>query len=289
LSPNHDDIEQAALALAVELAHDAIDIARGDHGAVAQKADALDVVTDADVRIERHFRQCIEERFPEHAILGEEEGLDPGGRDWTWVVDPIDGTFNLVTGLPGVATSIALMHGDEARVGVIGDFGLATVFSSRKGNGMTWEGGWPPGSDPGSAEIGQARLFIDSGHQAPDARMFAALQGIAELAPVVPRLIGSAAVSLAAVALNGGCFVGAGLELWDAAAGVLLVEERGHSVRCWRFADDSQHHVLAGEPRLVRHLEPAMLPFIEAWRDKLQSSGSAVGQKLLGPSSSGLV
>src|SRR5262245_35150964 len=85
-----DDVEHAALDLAERLAREAIELARGEPSVVGHKADALDVVTAADVAIENHFRQRIGERFPSHAVLGEEQGLDPNDRDWTWIVDPID-------------------------------------------------------------------------------------------------------------------------------------------------------------------------------------------------------
>jgi hypothetical protein len=113
----------------------------------------------------------------------------------------------------------------------------------------------------------------------PDPHLFGVVERLAALAPVVPRMVGSAAVSLAAVAVGGGCFVGAGLEIWDAAAGMLLVEERGCPVRWWRFEGDSFHHVLAGEPELVRLFEPLMPDFIEAWRAK-----TTIRSALLGPS-----
>jgi myo-inositol-1(or 4)-monophosphatase len=281
-----ESLERAALALAGELARDAIELAAGEPTVVGLKTDALDVVTAADLAIERHFRQRISERFPGHAVLGEEQGLDHrAGGGWTWVVDPIDGTFNYATGLVGASSSLALVHDGETRVGAIADFGLDTVFSARKGAGLTWQGRVGPGDD----RLGRARLLIDPGHQVPDPSVFRVLERFAELAPLAPRLVGSAAVSLAAVALSGGCFVGSGLELWDAAAGMLLAEERGRAVRWWRSAADSFHHVLAGEPDLVRAFEPLMPDFVHAWR--LRRDGTAPGglvEDLLGPSHAAL-
>src|SRR6266851_165565 len=110
------DVERVALVLAQELGREAIELARGEPQVVARKTDHFDVVTAADLAIEARFRERIGERFPNHAILGEEQGLDKEGRDWTWVLDPIDGTFNHATGLPGAASSIALMGGGETRV-----------------------------------------------------------------------------------------------------------------------------------------------------------------------------
>src|SRR5690349_14345910 len=110
-------VEESALALAEELAREAMAVSSGRPALIGTKSDALDVVTAADVAIEQRFRERIAERFPGHAILGEEEGLAGRRGGWTWIVDPIDGTFNYATSLVGVGSSIALMHEGELRVG----------------------------------------------------------------------------------------------------------------------------------------------------------------------------
>ena len=95
---------------------------------------------------------------------------------------------------------------------------------------------------------------------------------------------------LAAVALTGGSFVGAGLEIWDAVAGTLLAEERGLTVHWWRLARDSSHHVLAGEPELVETFEPGMPNFIRAWHCQRADSPAGISaDDLLGPSATILV
>lgn len=285
MSNPQEDIERSALALAQELAREAIELARGGSAFVGRKANAFDVVTAADIAIETRFRERIKERFPAHAILGEEQGLDAKDREWTWVLDPIDGTFNYAIGLPGAASSIALMRDRETRVGAIADFASDTVFSCRKGAGMNSDRGTIPADTDPVSELGRACLYIDPGHQSPDPVIFGAIQALAEIGPVVPRLIGSAAVSLAAVAFSGGCLVGAGLETWDAAAGTLLAEERGRTVLWWKYAGDSSHHLLAGDADLVNALQPAMPDFISAWRRKADSASATRSRdELLGPS-----
>ena len=278
-SPEDERVERAALVLAEDLAREAIELASAPPAGVGHKADVLDLVTSADTAIEQRFRQRIAERFPDHAVLGEEQGLDEEGRDWTWIVDPIDGTFNYATRFVGAGSSIALMHGDVLRVGVVADLALGTVYSCRKGAGTTWSGGSLPIDVDSAGAPGRARLFVDPGHQVPDPSMFRVVGTLAGLAPVVPRMVGSAAVSLAAVALAGGCYVGAWLDVWDAAAGMLLAAERGRTVRWWRLAGDSYHHVLAGERELVLAYERVIPEFIEAWRRKTTAAG-----RLLGPS-----
>ncbi|MCC5948697.1 MAG: histidinol phosphatase [Nitriliruptoraceae bacterium] len=97
-------------------------------------------VTDVDVGIERAIRRRIQDRFPEHAILGEEDGRT-GPRDApTWVIDPIDGTTNFVKGNPIFATLIAVRVGDDDRVGVVSAPALGTRFDGVVGAGARQDG-----------------------------------------------------------------------------------------------------------------------------------------------------
>ncbi|MFA5952324.1 MAG: histidinol-phosphatase [Hyphomicrobium sp.] len=75
-------------------------------------------VTIADKAIEAALRKEIEERFPGHAILGEETG-GSGDGDQLWVIDPIDGTKSFVTGMPLFGALIAFAEKGVPRVGVI--------------------------------------------------------------------------------------------------------------------------------------------------------------------------
>jgi len=68
-------------------------------------------VSATDRAIERLLREQIAAEFPDHAIVGEEEGATPGrGSPFTWVIDPVDGTTNFVNGLPLFACSIGLLY-----------------------------------------------------------------------------------------------------------------------------------------------------------------------------------
>ncbi len=68
-------------------------------------------VSTTDRAVERLIREQIAAQFPDHAIIGEEEGVTPG-RDsaFTWVIDPVDGTTNFVNGLPLFACSIGVLY-----------------------------------------------------------------------------------------------------------------------------------------------------------------------------------
>lgn len=76
--------------------------------AVERKGDASPV-TEADRAAEHAMRQVLREAFPDHGILGEEEGEERGGARFLWVLDPIDGTKSFVTGRPTYASLIALL------------------------------------------------------------------------------------------------------------------------------------------------------------------------------------
>ena len=73
-----------------------------------------DPVTEADRRVEAYLKEKIERYLPSHGIVGE-EGTGEGTEttEFTWVIDPLDGTTNFLNGLPIFASSIALLHRGE--------------------------------------------------------------------------------------------------------------------------------------------------------------------------------
>ena len=85
---------------------------------VEQKPD-LSPVTVADRETETALRAMIAEAFPEHGILGEEQGADRADADHLWVLDPIDGTKRFTTGHAQFGTLIALLHRGRPILGVI--------------------------------------------------------------------------------------------------------------------------------------------------------------------------
>lgn len=76
-------------------------------------------VTEIDRKVERQIREVIQEMLPNHGILGEEYGADSKDEEFVWVVDPIDGTKQFITGIPVYGTLIALCHHGEPVLGVI--------------------------------------------------------------------------------------------------------------------------------------------------------------------------
>lgn len=86
--------------------------------AIEEKEDNTPV-TVADRETERLIRRLIEERYPNHDIIGEEFGGEVGRSEWEWIVDPIDGTKSFIRGVPLYTTLVAVIHKGQPVVGVI--------------------------------------------------------------------------------------------------------------------------------------------------------------------------
>ncbi|MDO4776534.1 MAG: inositol monophosphatase family protein [Cardiobacteriaceae bacterium] len=102
------------------------------------KADASPV-TLADRETERHLRALIRARYPEHAILGEEEGAS-GDSPWRWIIDPIDGTRSFMAGHPIYAVLIALCYEGIPLVNIIDMPALGERFAATHDTQTTFNG-----------------------------------------------------------------------------------------------------------------------------------------------------
>lgn len=98
------------------------------------------LVTVADREIEATLRKRIAEEFPDHAILGEEEGFQGDKSSPTWVIDPIDGTNNYAWGIPIFGTLIALRIGDQTEIGVAHGPAIGERYEGVRGGGATMNG-----------------------------------------------------------------------------------------------------------------------------------------------------
>jgi histidinol-phosphatase len=113
-------------------------------GVDAQAKDDGSPVTAADKECERLIREAIASRFPEDAMLGEEEGESKGsagkktkdsGKTRRWIIDPIDGTYGFARGQPIFATLLALEEDGEINLGVVHAPALQQTFWAEKGRG----------------------------------------------------------------------------------------------------------------------------------------------------------
>ena len=97
-------------------------------------------VTVADKSAEQRIRALIEQYYPDDGIIGEEFGARQGKTNYSWIIDPIDGTRSFVAGVPLYATLIALVENNSPVVGVAHFPALnETIYASRSG-GCYWDG-----------------------------------------------------------------------------------------------------------------------------------------------------
>lgn len=191
--------------------------------------EAHDIKLDLDVRSQELITRIILERFPGHAILGE-EGLT-GNQEgvFQWIVDPIDGTVNYFYGLPHFCVSIALRRNGEIILGVIYDPMRDELWSVGKG-GMPTLNGVPCHA---SMRDKLSDAIVSVGFSKTRSAIDAGMPLLEKMAHKVRkcRMLGSAALDLAYVATGRlDAYIETSVSLWDIAAGVLLVEAAGGRV-----------------------------------------------------------
>lgn len=133
------DWRDAALVFA-DLADQVTLAAFRQHGTVKTKTDGS-WVTACDIETEQRLRAAIINAFPDHSILGEEDGVTHGDPEApTWVIDPIDGTANFVSGNPIFATLIAVRVNGQEVASVISAPALTTRFDAIRDGGSRQDG-----------------------------------------------------------------------------------------------------------------------------------------------------
>lgn len=108
---------------------------------IETKSHANDFLTEADTAVSDLFIKRVQETYPEHAILSEEqdEVLNEGA-EYEWVIDPIDGTRNFAVGIPSWCTSIALAKNGETILGALYNPMSDQLFFAEKGKGAFLNG-----------------------------------------------------------------------------------------------------------------------------------------------------
>jgi len=219
------------LEVAVDIAQEAGKVLREEMErppTIAYKGD-FDLVTQADRRSEQVIVRLLQEHFPQHAVAAEEGTGKDTGSEYRWHVDPLDGTTNFAHGYPCFCVSMALAHRKELLLGVIYNPVYQELFAAARGEGATFNGrkircskidalknsllctGFPNHQRQSLSNIHFYRDFTLRSH------------GV--------RRDGSAALDLAYVAMGRfDSFWEFGLNAWDTAAGVVLVEEAGGKI-----------------------------------------------------------
>ena len=219
------------------------------------KLNSFDVVTEADKASERLIIDGIHSAFPGHSVLAEESGRDgTDDAEWLWIIDPLDGTTNFNQGLPVFSVSIALQHNGVTVVGVVYAPYLGEMFTALKGNGAYLNG--KPihvrrNSDIGSMVVATGMPYDRDRH--PDNN----LDNISRVCLRVrgTRRMGSAAIDLAYTAAGYyDAYWELNLNIWDVAAGILLVQEAGGVVGSLR--ENRNQSVIAGSAESLSVFRP---------------------------------
>lgn len=196
-----------------------------------------DFATNADIASEKLIIKAIKKQFPDHAILAEESGVStpgvaatPGVAQYTWVIDPLDGTRNFQAKLPIWCVSIALLKDGEPIIGVIYCPVLHEMHSARLGGGAKLNGRKLAVSEVNKLKdttviAGIPGLCYGPNHDKAARKMSKILKNVFRV-----RSFGAAAYEIMMVARG---FADAYIDLsgttklWDVAAAMVIVREAG--------------------------------------------------------------
>lgn len=198
---------------------------------VKTKSSSFDLLTVADTQAEKAAVSVIKKYFPGHNFLAEEFRYISTDSDYTWIIDPLDGTNNFVSSLPIFCASVALIRRKEVLIGAVYDVMRDEIFYAQKDKGAFLNGR--------KIKVSQAKslkesLIITGFYYDRGKKMIETLETIKRFHfrhILGIRRLGAAALDLCYVA----CGRAAGfwefeLSPWDFAAGKLIIEEAGGKV-----------------------------------------------------------
>ena len=177
------------------------------------KKGPTDFVTNADLKAEKIIIEELKKARPNYSIISEENGIEENkDKNNTWLINPIDGAINFLHGIPHFAITIALKSKDEIVSGITFDPIKNEMFYAEKNNG---------------AFFNNYRIKVSKKNDIKEC-LFAAGSKLEYDTNISCRKSGSAALDMAYVASGryDGYFQ-KNLNLWDIAAGILLVQEAG--------------------------------------------------------------
>ena len=177
------------------------------------KKGPLDFVTNSDLKAEKIIIEELKKARPNYSIISEENGIENNkDKNNTWIIDPIDGTINFLHGVPHFAISVALRSNEKIVSGLIFDPIKNEMFYAEKENG---------------AFFNNHRIKVSKKNELDDC-LFATGGSIEKELNLSYRKSGCAALDMAYVAAGRyDGFFQYDLNLWDIAAGIILVQEAG--------------------------------------------------------------
>lgn len=192
--------------------------------------DAWSFYTDVDILSQNRLEQELLALIPGSGCIAEELNVYTK-HEFTWVIDPIDGTRNFARGMPYFGISVALMHHSEVIAAVVYMPAMHDMVSAQKGLG-TWINGQKVSINQDRYLSAGALIVISAGRLGRAEQSGNIKKALGHVAMGVRfRVCGAAAVDLAYAALGVyDAVLFENLKWWDAAAGMLLVFEAGGHV-----------------------------------------------------------
>lgn len=187
-------------------------------------------VTVADREAERHIRSAIEKNFPDDAILGEEDGETPGCSRRRWIIDPIDGTFAFVHGVPFFGVMIGLEVDAEPALGVVNLPALNEIIYAARGAGCFWNG--QPCRVSATSTLDSALLLATNFNASREHTFGPALEDLRQRAHS-SRTWGDCYGHMLVATGRADVMLDPIMNIWDCAALLPIIEEAGGRFTDW--------------------------------------------------------
>jgi len=211
------------------------------------KKSPTDFVTNTDLKVEKIIITELKKAKPNFSLISEESG-EENNKDQknTWIIDPIDGTVNFLHGIPHFAISIALKSNDEIISGLIYDPIKDEMFFAEKNNG---------------AFFNNHRIRVSSRNNINDCLFSSNDKHKIEI-DFPNRKSGCAALDMAYVAAGryDGYFQ-KNLNLWDIAAGIILIKEAGGIINDIDLNNTHNINVIASSPNISDKFREKLVKF----------------------------
>ncbi|MFI6497676.1 inositol monophosphatase family protein [Nonomuraea typhae] len=231
---------------------------------VHAKGSAGDVVTDLDLASEKVLVERILTAYPEHAVIAEESGLLGAAQaEWTWLVDPLDGTNNVAIGLPAYVIGLALCRSGRPVLGVVHDPVTRQTWSALRGRGAISSSGVRLAPPSRAMPHGPLLAWTQGYAVTRDDATVLSLKATLELRS--RRMLQLWAPLLSWVMLARGDIdgmVGYRAEAVDLPAGALIAQEAGIEIRALDGSPFDESVTATAEDRSFVAAHPATLPVL---------------------------
>jgi len=188
-------------------------------------------ITVADREAEAYIRASINARYPEDGVLGEETGESAGQSGRRWIVDPIDGTFSFVHGVPLYGVLIALEDGDQPLLGVVDLPALGETIYAARGLGSYFNGELCRVS--GTSSLSEA-LVVATDVESFEPYGFGAVAATLQSGAKATRTWGDCYGHVLVATGRADVMLDPIMNIWDCAALLPIVEEAGGTFTDWQ-------------------------------------------------------